>query len=225
MNKLQLKNITLLSYNCVNPIQSVKALLYSSKDIDFAEIVLVAPERPEKTPSHIKFIETKNRTHAESSNFTFYDLPNLITTEYCLSIHDDGFIINPHLWSDEFLKYDYIGAPWKNYGQINRVGNGGFVLKSNKFIQLTRFLYHRPQAHDDYELTNDYYHYFVKNGCKYAPIDIAMKFSLESKIPECEYNLDNCFGFHGRGLATNAIHDGQHQQFADKQKLLETVEL
>jgi hypothetical protein len=224
MNKLQLKNITLLSYNCVNPIQSVKALMYSCKEIEFAEVILVAPEKPEKTPSNIKFVETKNRTHAESSNFTFVDLPKLITTDYCLNIHDDGFVINPHLWTNDFLNYDYIGAPWKNYGQRNRVGNGGFVLRSNKFIQLTKYLHHRPNRHDDGELCIDYYDYFISKGCKYAPLELAAKFSLESKIPECEYNLDNCFGFHGRGLPeTISVHDGEYQQFADKQKLLETV--
>ena len=53
-----------------------------------------------------------------------------------------------------------------------------------------------------------------------------MKFSLESKIPECEYNLNNCFGFHGRGYPKNVCdHDGEYMQFQDKQKLLETIEI
>ena len=227
MNKLQLENVSILSYNCVDPIQSVKALLYSSKQIDFAEMILVANELPEKTPKNIKFVETKNKTHEDSSLFAFNDLHKLITTDYCLLIHDDGFVINPHLWTDEFLKYDYIGAPWKNHQwcERNRVGNGGFVLKSNKFIQLTK---HIPSTghHDDWQLTNYYYDYFVANGCKYAPLEVAMKFSLESKIPECEYNLNNCFGFHGRGYPKNVCdHDGEYMQFQDKQKLLETIEI
>jgi hypothetical protein len=51
-----------------------------------------------------------------------------------------------------------------------------------------------------------------------------MKFSLESKIPECDFNLDNCFGFHGRGDPRNSCdHDGFYQQFQDKIKLLETL--
>ena len=78
--------------------------------------------------------------------------------------------------------------------------------------------------HDDWELTNFYYDYFVNNGCKYAPVEVAMKFSLESKIPECEYNLNNCFGFHGRGDPKNTCdHDGEFQQFQDKQNLLESI--
>ena len=225
MNKLQLRNITLLSYNCVDPIQSVKALLYSSKDIDFAEMVLVSNHKPGNLPSNIRFVETSLTTHRDYCIFVYTELPLIVSTDFTLSIHDDGFVINPHHWDDNFLQYDYIGAPWKYEGQRNRVGNGGFVLKSNKFIQLTKHLKYLGK-HDDGELTNDYYDFFVLNGCKYAPLEVAMKFSLESKIPECEYNLDNCFGFHGRGNPKAvSVHDGYYQQFQDKQKLLETIEV
>ena len=229
MNKLQLKNITLLSYNCVNPIQSVKALLYSSKDIDFAELILVSNKKPEKLPSNISFIETKYTSYEETSLFTYKNLPDIIRTDYMLSIHDDGFVINPHLWRDEFLEYDYIGAPWKespnNLGRINRVGNGGFCLKSFKFIQLTRPLKSLGLC-DDGELTNWYYKYFIQNNCKYASVEVAMKFSLESRIPECEYNLNNCFGFHGKGNPESIdVHDGFYHQFQEKCKLLDTIEI
>ena len=225
MSKLQLRDITLLSFNCVTPEQSAKALLYSSKDIDFAEMVLVSNNKPENLPSSIKFIETNLTTHKLASRFTYESLPDIVKTKYCLMIHDDGFVINPHLWTDEFLRYDYIGAPWKNMGQRNRVGNGGFVFRSNKFIQLTRNIRYLG-THDDTEQTNDYYDYYTGCGCKYAPLEVAMKFSLESKIPECEYNLDNCFGFHGRGNPeTVSVHDGNYQMFQDKIKLLDTIEL
>lgn len=225
MNKLQLKNITLLSYNCVNPVQSIKALLYSAKDIDFAELILVSNKKPEKLPSDIKFVETKYTTYKESSLFTYNDLPNVIKTDYYLGIHDDGFVINPHLWRNEFFNYDYIGAPWKSEGRRNRVGNGGFVLKSNKFIQLTKNL--KPLGIcDDGELTNIYYDYFIHHDCKYAPVNVAMKFSLESKIPECDLDLNKCFGFHGKGRPQDTqVHDEFYRQFQEKCKLLDTIEI
>ncbi len=224
-NKIQLKNITLWSLNCVDPIQSAKALLYSSKHIDFAKMVLLSNKKPDNLPKNIEFIETPIKTHIETSTFAYTTLPSIIDTEYCLGIHDDGFVINPHLWDDEFLEYDYVGAPWKNCGQRNRVGNGGFVLKSNKFVQLTKNLKYLG-THDDGELTNAYYDYFTYHGCKYAPVNVAMKFSLESKISECKYDLNNCFGFHGRGNPeTVSVHDGEYQQFQEKCKLLETVEI
>jgi hypothetical protein len=225
MSKLQLKNISLLSYNCVDPMRSVKALRYSSKDIDFAELILVSHEKPEKLPSDIRFVKAKGTSYIDSTKFSYDGLPDTIKTDYYLGIHDDGFVINPHLWTDEFLQYDYIGAPWKWQGRRNRVGNGGFVLKSNKFIQLTRNLRYLG-THDDGELTNAYYDYFTANGCKYAPLLLAARFSLESRIPECEYNLNNCFGFHGRGDPKSVdVHDGFYHQFQEKCKLLDSVEI
>ena len=223
MTKLDLTNVTMVSVNCVNPIQSVKALLYSSRDIDFAEMLLISNKKPDNLPESIRFVETQQTTWQEGNLVAYRTLPDLIETDYYLGIHDDGFVINPHLWENEFFEYDYIGAPWKDEGQRNRVGNGGFVLKSKKFIDLCRYIEYLGK-HDDGELTNYYYDYFIQNGCKYAPVEVAMRFSLESKIPECEYNLDNCFGFHGRGVV-DAVHDGEGQQFKDRIKLLEEIEL
>ena len=90
-----------------------------------------------------------------------------------------------------FLKYDYIGAPWPNFDwcKTNRVGNGGFVLKSKKFYKLEQKIT-QINGHNDVVVTNTYYNHFINNECKYAPLDVACKFSLEIPIPECEYNLD-----------------------------------
>lgn len=225
MSKIDLKNITLYSLNCVNPIQSIKALIYSSKEINFAKLILISNKKPEKISNNIEFVKTDCSSHKESSLFTYKELPNLIDTEYCLGIHDDGFVINPHLWDNNFLNYDYIGAPWKWEGRRNRVGNGGFVLKSKKFVDLTKNLNFLGKC-DDGELTNDYYDYFIQNGCKYAPVEVAMKFSLESKIPECELDLNKSFGFHGRGNPEDVqVHDGFYKQFQQKIKLLEEIEI
>ena len=197
---IDLSNIDLISVNCVEPEQSVKALLYSSRDIQFGSLKLFAHYRPENLPESITFIEIEKQTHETMNWFHLNKLPNYINNEYMLSIHDDGFIINPHLWTDEFFNYDYIGAPWPvglEWCSKNRVGNGGFVLKSKKFLNLEETIPY-TDAHNDVLVTNTYYDYFKQNGCKYAPIAVAARFSLEHAIPECEYSLENTFGFHGK---------------------------
>jgi len=75
--------------------------------------------------------------------------------------------------------------------------------------------------HEDVLLTNTRFDYFISNGCRYAPVEVAMRFCLESKIPECEYDLNNCFGFHGKGDAF--YHQGEGQQFKERIALLDTV--
>jgi len=220
---IQMKNITLLEVNCVDPELGVKSLLYSSKDIEFGSIKIFSHYKPDNLVDKIEFIQIPKLTHDGFSQFCIEELTKYVNTDYALSINDDGFIINPHLWRDKFLEYDYIGAPWapgSPWCSRNRVGNGGFVLKSKKFMDLSANIIYSG-GHDDVIVTNTYYDYFTSNGCKYAPIELAMKFALESEIPECEYDLNNCFGFHGKGQA--AIFGGKGQQFADRIKLLETI--
>ena len=69
---------------------------------------------------------------------------------------------------------------------------------SKKFLNLLSKVPYNGKGHNDQIVTNGLYKFFKAHGCKYAPLELAAKFSLEHKIPEVEYNLDNCFGFHGR---------------------------
>lgn len=218
-----LSNVELISVNCVKPEESVKALLFSSKSLLFKKIKLFAHYRPDNLPANIEFIQIEKQTHSSMNHFMLFELPKYVEEEFILSIHDDGFIINPHLWTDTFLEYDYVGAPWPieaGWCPVNRVGNGGFVLKSNRFMQLESLLPPTGQNNDVY-VTNTCYDYFIQNGCKYAPIEVAMRFSLESYIPECEYDLDKVFGFHGRG--DSWIFRDQGQQFKDRISLLNNI--
>jgi hypothetical protein len=74
------------------------------------------------------------------------DLFKYIETTHLLNIQWDGFVVRPSAWDPEFLKYDYIGAPWKvhphhhwppfpDVTENNRVGNGGFSLRSKKLME------------------------------------------------------------------------------------------
>ena len=66
------------------------------------------------------------------NHYMIYDLHKHVDT-HVLTIHDDGFVINPEKWDPFWLEFDYIGAsvstlrtplldPWGNHV---RVGNGG----------------------------------------------------------------------------------------------------
>ena len=214
---IELPNITLVCVNGVNPELGVKALRYSSKDIKFAKSILLSHYKPDNIGSDIEFKKIVKLTHETSCLMTLKGLYYVIDTDYCLSIHDDGFIINPQLWTNEFLEYDYIGAPWN--GKI--VGNGGFCLKSKKFIDLCQQVPWNGE-HDDWLVSVTYRDFFEKNGCKFAPFDLALKFAIESKIEGYDYDLNKTFGFHGRGEVYD-VHKGEGQQFKDKIALLDSI--
>lgn len=218
---IKLDRVTLIDINSVDPEISVKSLLYSIKDIEFSRVILFSHRKPHNLQKPIEYIEINKINSLEDySRFCIEELTKYIDTDFVINCQNDGFIINPHLWTDEFLEYDYIGAPWApntEWAKVNRVGNGGFCLKSKKFLDLCSNIEYRG-GHDDVVVTNEYYNYFTKFGIKYAPVEVAMKFSLEMKIPECEYNLNNCFGFHGKGISWH--HLGEGEMFKEKLNLI-----
>lgn len=137
-----------------------------------------------------------------------YELHNYVQTDYAFLFHADGYVINPNLWRDEFLEYDYIGAPWPlptdNYsyrtpkGELVRVGNS-VSIRSKKIMELPSKLNlewrsYFGNTNEDGFLTCHNRDILIDNGCRFAPLDIAKHFSKEVEIPE------------NKGLETFAFH-------------------
>lgn len=196
---IDLLNVTLFQVNGVDPEIGVKSLQYSRRGINFGKTVLVSHYRPDNITDDIEFHLMDKLDHSRTSKIHFEELTTYCDTEYMLFIQSDGFVINPHLWNDEFFNYDYIGAPWPAlpWNTVNRVGNGGFRLESKKLLDLCTTIPWRGE-HDDVLVTNTYRNYLESHGCRFPDIYLAAQFSLEHAIPEVPYSLDNCFGFHGK---------------------------
>lgn len=132
------------------------------------------------------------------SNFIIKKLSKYVTTEYVLIVQLDGYILNPDAWSNDYYAYDYIGAPWASWMVGGRedlcVGNGGFSFRSKKLLDLcerSSYNISDPPEEDVY-ICRTNKDYFVSNGCKFAPINLAAKFSVENNL------YANQFGFHGK---------------------------
>jgi hypothetical protein len=140
----------------------------------------------------------------EWNNKIVYNLGQYIETEFAMLIHDDGFVINPECWIDEFLDYDYIGAPWPFspahftdiHGNVIRVGNS-VSIRSKKLLDIPKKIgMDIPTGNEDLFICVRQRHIFVENGCKFADIDIAKYFSHECEIEEI--NGITPFAFHGK---------------------------
>jgi hypothetical protein len=207
MYKLELKNITLVCVTSLNIEEHIKALIYSSKDINFGKIKIISYKLPENLPDYIEYnyMDITNNID-EWNHFIVYDLHKYIETEYCILIHDDGFIVNPSSWRAEFLEYDYIGAPWghKFYdseGNLIRCGNS-VSLRSKKLLEIPS-KYEMPWVKFDNNYNEDTQicvhnrDFFLNKGIKYADFEIAKYFSHEEYFTE--YNGINPFCFHNFG--------------------------
>lgn len=204
---INLKDVTLVVVTSVKIEQNVKALIQSMNDIEYGAIKFISDIQPDNLPDEVEYIQCDKLSYEGFSEFTFLKLHKYIDTSHCLLVHHDGFVTNPNLWNDEFLNYDYIGAPWPysetayltDLGEHVSVGNGGFCLRSKRLLELpTKLglpLQHRDGFYnDDGNFCVYYRDTFIKNGIVYAPIDVAAMFSTETFIPGI---TRESFGFHG----------------------------
>ena len=80
------------------------------------------------------------------------EMTNHVTTDFAIYCQWDGFGINPQHWTDEFLHYDYIGAPWHSippYHPTLRVGNGGISVRSKRWLEACATLKDKTSGHED----------------------------------------------------------------------------
>lgn len=207
---LKLNNVTLVSVTSVRVDRTIRALKYSSKDIEFADVILLTDK--DVSEPGIKTIKINTLDYIGYSHFIVYELHKHIDSDYALIIQDDGFVTDASKWNDEFLKYDYIGAPFKlppdndtvsyrnPFGELMRVGNGGFSLRSKQLLSLPTKLdlewkeYFGHYNEDGFFAVHNR-HILEENGCVFAPVDVAARFSIEHNVPE---SVGETFGFHGK---------------------------
>lgn len=208
-SKLQLPNVTLVLLSGLGYRQkaNVHALEYSQKGIEFGEILYLQL-------GHIKDIDSWSKA-------AIYDLAKHITTEFCLLVHENGFVVNPEQWNPDWLNYDFIGSPWPlpedNYsyrtpkGEIIRVGNS-VSLRSKKLLDLATkqpMEYHYGNNNEDGQICVWSREALIEGGCKFAPLLVAKHFGRELDMPE---NLDvsKPFVFH-----YNRFKPGRNQEYYD----------
>jgi hypothetical protein len=205
-NKKDLKNVTIFSVDCVNPHIALEALLETNSKINFGSIKIFSDIKPFNLPNNVEFIKIPRICDLiEYSQFMLKELPKYIETDFCLSIHADGYIHNPHLWNDDFLKYDYIGGPWKSTeyfitSRENRVGNGGVSLRSKRLMdEVDRILPERINGHEDVYIAVALRNYLISKNFKFAPLELASVFSMEIPCDDIPINPENeCMAFHGK---------------------------
>jgi hypothetical protein len=213
---IDLKDVTIVSVTGVNSKSHLQAIKYSSRYINYAAKKLITSE--DIQDDDVEVIKIGAMDYVEYSRFLVYDLGDHIDTTHALIVQSDGYVVNPDMWKDEFLEYDYIGAPWPlpmddfsfrdPEGNIQRVGNGGFSLRSTKLLKLAKQLNLEWKQYFGFYNEDGFYtchnrKIYENNGCKYAPIEIASQFSQEIHIPENEGIIP--FGFHGKNHFYYAI--------------------
>lgn len=207
----KMSNITLVAVATKEIEETAKALEYSQRGLEFEEVLFFASHDPcPEGKGNYSFHKIPAfKDVGEWGKFIIFELHKFIRTKYIILIHADGFIVHPEEWTQEFLDYDYIGAPWPlpkdtfsyrdGLGNIIRVGNS-VSLRSKKILELPEKLglewgnADHGYFHEDGFLCVQHREALMKSGIKFSPLSVACRFSRERTIPE---NKDiKPFAFH-----------------------------
>ena len=210
------KKITIVAASDIKIQETLKALYISSLYLKPCKTIFFSSKNKtsNKKYSFITLQKIKPlKTINDYSSFIIYELNKYIETTHILIVQWDGYVINPKKWSDTFLEYDYVGAPFVprindySYSRDRSnnffvIGNGGFSLRSKKLIEAPS----KYKLIDDKFLTNSnedgffcvLHRIFLESkGFKWAPFDISKSFSIEAPLSFSQIN-DLPLGFHGR---------------------------
>jgi hypothetical protein len=208
--RLDLQNITAVCMQGHGPdwgeyrnmmIRVKKSLTYMVKYFNFHKIIFISYEDPQI--EGVRFIHTEPISYFDYNKWCLHNLKEYVTTDFGLLFQDDGFPLNPEMWSDEFMDYDYVGAPLPIdtnllHNPIERIGGGGFTLRSKKLLNLTS-----EWKDFDWTINEDTYISFInrneliENGLRICPHNIARHFVIQNAIDD-NHTLFNTFGYHGR---------------------------
>ena len=207
IEKLQLPQVTLVAMTSVNVKATIQAMEYSMRGIDFGDAVLITHKKPFGLPKTIRYSHTSKLSNIDDFNYKMvYELGDHIKTDYALIVHADGFVVHPEMWRDEFLDYDYIGAPWPLpkegdtttyrdiYGNICRVGNSAGI-RSKRLMDFPKkanvpwegeYAYGKMWFYEDGFICCKIRHLLEAEGMRIAPLEVAKYYSHEQMIPEVE---------------------------------------
>lgn len=222
------KDITIVNVDGSGSGQNaVYAIEETLKQLPGAKALLISADLPNYLPYPISWMPCNPMGYYEYSIFMLYCLHTYIHTDFALIVQDDGWALNGDNWRDEWYGYDYIGAPchaalvpngdgtgeivlnyqWEGNPDAVILQNGGFSLRSHRFLKAPSYHGIIYQMHDHPLLKNEdvQLNFLLRNqlearGLIFAPTESAVYFSAEYLGIKTHENVDltKVFGHHSQ---------------------------
>lgn len=202
--RLELSDVALVCCDTRDANRSLASIHRSLKLAKFGDCILVTSEPAMQEVSKDLEISREIRTIlidpfqgiSDYSRYILTDVLTLSESPFFLIAQWDSWILSASSWSDQFLNYDYVGAVWPHH-PTQRVGNGGFSLRSRHLMQVSATLA-AEAGKGSWEVEDDFLCRHMRPtlessyGCKFAPESVANQFSAERTGWDGQP-----FGFHG----------------------------
>lgn len=208
--RVSLPQVTLVAVTSVAHEATLRALNRCTFRADFGAVLLISDRLPiGGIAPPLTWHKIAPLTSREAySQFLMSELNAHVKTSHALCIQWDSWILDARRWRDEFLEYDYIGAPWPHLAGPWTVGNGGFSLRSMRLLKACGELGLIHDEAEDLAICRTHRHALESQfGVVFAPVEVACSFAYERFAPRGDE-----FGFHG---AFNMLRLLSDADFAD----------
>ncbi len=185
------------------------ALFDALSKVEFGGVV-VYTDKPDAFVGHARLVPGRNvitvpdwPDKLQAERFYYMESQQRATTSHALMYQWDAGVRDVNCWTDDFLAYDYIGAPWpgKRVGQWQpkdgySVGNGGFTLMSMKLCNWLYANRDRVNARTDMDVSYKAREMAAAEGTpmNWAPEEVAYRFAFEHGTHEQRFTPS--FGYH-----------------------------
>jgi hypothetical protein len=194
MARLDLRRVTLCAASDVAMEPTLHAMERCLAQARFHDAMLLSSRTPLSMPTdelrHVVIAPLDSRD--AYGDFILRGLAQHIESDFVLIVQWDSFITDPEGWTDRFLDFDYIGAPWPNFPDERNVGNGGFSLRSRRLLAVGDKPWFEPSHPEDLCLCHHNRARLDAEGFRFADTATARRFSREREDP-----YDGHFGIHG----------------------------
>ena len=124
-------DVTLVTIETMYHDMARRALEETLKRLPFKNVLIFSDKEVLPGATHVKI------EHGDMLSYCTLLLKGMaehVTTSHMIFQQWDAMVHDEYQWTDEFLDYDYIGAPWPWQSPENAVGNGGFSLRSKRLL-------------------------------------------------------------------------------------------
>jgi hypothetical protein len=200
---------------------AIPAIQRSVSALSGSRGLLLSPSLPAELPTGLDWRPIHRLSYQQYSIFMMYCLHSFVTTEFCLVVQNDGWVLDGGNFREEYYGFDYIGAPchaaivgdqyvtgfrWVGLPTATVIQNGGFSLRSRRFLEAPSRLgivyipdLQSPLTNEDIQLTGILRPQLEAAGMRFAPLPIAREFAIEYLAPVFHDGLDfsRLVGHHG----------------------------
>lgn len=179
---MNLNNVTLVTMETMYHDLARRAMEETLSRLPFKNVVVLSDK--DFLPGS-KFVKIEHGDMNQYCTILLKQLAQHIDTSHMIFQQWDAMVHDHSQWTDEFTKYDYIGAtwPWRPEGQ--NVGNGGFSLRSKKLLEALEAPHIQMDPAGEHGLQEDNYicikhrPELEQQGLMWAPTPLADQFAME----------------------------------------------